>query len=756
MAAAISMWAQSIERDDVHFDLERELEPATWQRSEPRATMARSEAGPAGGMQQQFPSVDKIHRAPAGAQAAASDGNEHLGYVIKDKLRYAIFQFSGSTTPVATLVGWADSYDYNPNVVVPDEVTFNGQAVPVTSINDYCFYYGWGITGLTIGKNVSYIGVYAFYYCSITELSIPETVSVINEGAFGYCSLKSVVFENPASQETPLVIGARAFILTDIKTIEIPARFKYIDDLSFRTLRSNPFQGCAELESITINPKYHNGNSKRNYTLEINQGALCERIEPDATHPEYYVVITYPAARVCQEFSITAPVIYVFSGAFQYGKVDVVTLTATSEPRTIDGKVSANMNIDLYAFNFSNIAALNLTAKGPVGLQAPFAQNCFFLQEYNLSETITNMKVINGAICAKKDGEPYLISYPAGRRDASYTVSDDILHIADQSFWSCIFLTEVTLPAGLKSIGNEAFYSCTNLKRINYAGNSLETIGTNAFGNTEFLKSAPPGEVTLGNWLIGYVGDVPLNLVISESINHAGAGIFSFCDITSVTFPQNFENIPDEMFMYCTELKTVNFPANLKTIGESAFYNAGRGPMAINPRSGESRVLNIPEGVIAIASRAFEDSRLADKLVLPASLNLLGDWSIAGGYEEVEIHRATPPGNEEGIYTIFNPDMLSYSTLIIPKDADPLAFTQNQYWNFSKIIRGDFASIDDVASDPEGINVSSGAISSANGENFTLYAADGRLVGTGNSFSGLTPGIYILRLGNSVAKYAIH
>lgn len=757
MAAAMTMRAQSAERDEFRFDFDRQTENCDLLTQEYLKPATQSETNPGGGVSSQNLAPEKIRRVAPRAQAASQAGGSLLGYVTKDKLEYAVFQFDGAPAPVATLVGWVDSYDYYPDVVVPDEVEYNGQAVPVTAINDYCFYNGWGLTSLTIGNNVSYIGSFSFYNCSYTELSIPEGVNVIGQAAFEYCSLNSIVFENPASLDTPLVIGDMAFAYTKITSIEIPARLELVDDNSFRKSRRNPFFVCSKLESITINPKYHVKNSNRNYTLEIIQGALCQRINADDLYPEYLVVIAYPAARACEEFSLTAPVVDAFAGAFSISNIGRISLTATSEPRTVDDKVSVNMWIGYGAFDISTITELNLSAKGPITLRAPFALNCYNLSNYNLSESITNYKMINGALCAKKDGEPYLVSYPTGRTDQSYTVANDILHLADWCFATNPSIKEITLPSNLKSIGSNAFADCEKLERLIYTGSNLEAIGEDAFYHTNIVSSAPQGEVSLGNWLIGYSGDIPSNLVISENITNAVPGIFrENTIITSVTFPQNFENIPNSMFQNCTNLTTVQFPKNLKTIGEFAFQYAGYDASNSKSRSGELRTLTIPDGVTVIGIHAFDCSRLGEKLILPASLSLLGNYSLSGGFSEVEIHRSTPPETIEGANAIFNSGMINYSTLIIPKDADPLAFTQNPYWNFAKIEHGDFASIEDVAIEQGKIIVSSSAISSIDGEIFTLYATDGRTLGSDCSFSNLTPGIYIVRLGSKVAKYVIH
>lgn len=757
MGAAISVWPQSDEREEFLCDFDRQTENSEFISPGALKSVSHSDANPGGGTFTQITSTNEIRRTASKTQIARS-GETHLGYVSQDKLMYAIFQFEDSSTPVATLIGWLDSNDYYAHVVVPDAVTYQGKAVPVTTINDYCFTGGWGLTSLSIGKNVKCIGSFSFYGCSITELTVPVGVDVIMGGAFSFCPLNSIVFENPASLDMPIVIGDLAFAYTNISAIEIPARLKVVDDYSFRTSHRNPFFSCKKLESITINPKYYAANGpNRNFTIEIIQGALCARIYANDKYPEYIVVFAYPAAKSCEEFSLSAPFVEVYSGAFSDSNIGKISLTATSEIRTTDDdKVGINMHIAYNAFDYSKITELNISAKGPIDLQAPFALDCSNLSKYNLSESITNFKINNDAICAKKGGESYLVSYPTGRAAPEYTVPNEILHLADYCFSTNMYVKEITLPSTLRTIGNSAFMYCENLERLIYAGNSIESIGYDAFANTKIISSAPQGEVSLGNWLIGYKGEVPSNLVISETITNALPNIFSNnINVTSVKFPQNFENIPEGLFQYCENLKTVTFPDNLKTIGSQAFQGAGNGVLAMNSRSEELRILTIPDGVTEIGSSAFEGSRLGDKLVLPSSINLLGNYSLSAGYGEVEIHRSTPPENQGGISEIFNPGMLANSTLIIPKDAEPLAFTQNPYWNFSKIIKGDFASVNDVEIESGKIIVSSGTIYSTNGENFTLYATDGRVIGNSNSFSGLNPGIYIVHLGTAVRKYVI-
>ena len=705
--------------------------------------------------QHQDPDASNIRRTPLHARSSEAETVTFLGYVNQDKLRYAIFNFVDRNNIVATLTGWADSYDYVPNLVVPDNVTYNGQSVPVTTVGDRAFYGGWGITGLTLGKNVECIGQYAFYNCSMTGLTVPASMNLIMYGAFYASKLNSVVFEDASSTDIPLVIGPAAFAYTDIRNIEIPARLKLIDEYSFQAYMLNPFQGCSLLENITVNPNFYVNGSRRNYTLEINQSALCARVESDDSHPEYVYVMAYPASNVRDEFSLSEPFIDVFGGAFERSKITGITLTATLDER----EPKVNMTINRLAFASSNISSLNLVANGPVNLRSGFAKDCQNLAAYNLSESITNYKVFDGVLYGKKDDERWLVSYPAGRPDASFTVPDDVLHLDYGSFALNKNIRSITLPAGLKSIGEYSFYGCDNLGQLIYNGSSLESIGDYAFEGSNIVPSAPEGEVCIGNWLIDYKGTVPSNLVISENITEALPGIFKDNnEVTSVVFPADFENIPEYMFAGCGNLRHIRFPGNLKTIGNRAFSGAGNAVTQLLARSETERTLTIPEGVTGIGSYAFSDSRLADKLILPSSVEFIDDFAFAASDPilEVEIHRSTPPScSENNPNGIFTPGSLAYGKLIIPKDANPLDFTQNKLWNFSKVINGNFTSAEDIEIDPEHIQVYSGSVFSTDGTTFSLYGSDGRFIGRSNSFSGLAHGLYIVYRDSAAQKIMV-
>jgi hypothetical protein len=77
-------------------------------------------------------------------------------------------------------------------VVVPDSI--NG--LPVTSIGDWAFEGGWGVTSVAIPESVTNIGDNAFGHCAnLTNMTIPNSVTNTGRSAFWGCvSLRSVYF----------------------------------------------------------------------------------------------------------------------------------------------------------------------------------------------------------------------------------------------------------------------------------------------------------------------------------------------------------------------------------------------------------------------------------------------------------------------------------------------------------------------------------------------------------------------------------
>lgn len=190
-------------------------------------------------------------------------------------------------------------------------------------------------------------------------------------------------------------------------------------------------------------------------------------------------------------------------------------------------------------------------------------------------------------------------------------------------------ITSVIIDAGVKSIGDNAFESCSSIKSIVCKGN-IEKIGIGAFnGCTSLEKLEFDGTVKFGRFT-GIVNCENLNTLIfkkaavfnDEAIydkdaskmilpnlktitfpdgSTFGKKSFCRCGLVSATFLGNVDLSAGDCFAYCPELKTVAFNGTGSTqnkITSNAFYYSNnissitfKGPADI----GSTIFVNLPE-----------------------------------------------------------------------------------------------------------------------------------------------------------------
>ncbi len=139
----------------------------------------------------------------------------------------------------------------------------------VKSIAGEAFSGRKGLKSITL-PNLEEIGGSAFEYCDgLTELVIPTSVKKIGSYAFEYCrGLQEVSYKKtdtalPVSQE----IDACAFLgCKALKRIDIPKNVNSIAD--------DAFQGCPNLESITVDPENSSYHSENNCLIQTEEKKL--------------------------------------------------------------------------------------------------------------------------------------------------------------------------------------------------------------------------------------------------------------------------------------------------------------------------------------------------------------------------------------------------------------------------------------------------------------------------------------------------
>ena len=341
-------------------------------------------------------------------------------------------------------------------------------------------------------------------------------------------------------------------------------------------------------------------------------------------------------------------------------------------PSEIDGKrVVAIGNDVFYGYEMTSVVI-------PAGVTNMFGAT------FSSASGLTNITVAAGnpaykdigGVLYTKDGKT-LVAWPRAK-GGDAVVAPGTECIGDVAFYANNNLTSVSLPAGLKSIGNRAFFSCQNGNFISVTiPASVETIGIEAFrycsslstvnflgvegdidiDDTAFFgtpyDAAKPFTLIVDDYgiLVGFHGVAPENVVISNYLEGTDLTIIGWAalssreydtsSMTNVVVPEGVTLIDYCAFAADEALQSVTLPKSLQSI----YYNAFCQCTAL-------RELRIPSGVEDVSDTLFEG---CTNLTVYAPETLRDAFSVPEGctieYYEVPKYTVTFDANGGTIWT---------------------------------------------------------------------------------------------------------
>ena len=196
-------------------------------------------------------------------------------------------------------------------------------------------------------------------------------------------------------------------------------------------------------------------------------------------------------------------------------------------------------------------------------------------------------------------------------------------------FQSCTSLTTIEIPASVETIGYNAFWFCTSLQTVTFEkGSQLKTIKGNAFANCTALTSIeiPASVETIEGG--AFAGCTSLQTVTFEKGSQLKTvdGFQSCRSLTTIEIPASVETIKYSAFNGCTSLKTVTFEkgSELKTIeGYYQFYGAFSDCTSLTS-------IEIPASVETIGICAFSDCTSLTTIEIPARMETIEGGAFAG------------------------------------------------------------------------------------------------------------------------------
>jgi hypothetical protein len=188
----------------------------------------------------------------------------------------------------------------------------------------------------------------------------------------------------------------------------------------------------------------------------------------------------------------------------------------------------------------------------------------------------------------------------------SLTIPNSVTSIGDNAFYGCTGLTTVTISDGVESIGYATFGGCSSLQSITlpFVGGSIKTASDTdqypfgyIFGTSSYTGGVSTRQMYYGRDTITYIYYyIPSSL---KSVTITGGnllyGAFSCCTGSfSVAIGNGVTSIERQAFYGCTGLTSVTIAEGVTSIGSEAFYNC----------TGLTTV-TIGSGVTSIDYRAF-------------------------------------------------------------------------------------------------------------------------------------------------------
>ena len=498
---------------------------------------------------------------------------------------------------------------YTGDIVIPNEVTYNGRTLKVTEIGDDAFngcadlktlsiedgtetlslgssngtnalfsdcsletlYVGRNLsyetiyspfyeeesllTKVTIGPYVTEIGDYMFYGCTgLTEVTIPSSVVEIGKYAFSGCTgLTEVTIPSSVVE-----IGEYAFSgCTGLSNITIPN--------SVTSIGRDVFYRCTGLINVTI----------PNSVTSIGKSAFhdCTSLI-DVTIPNSVTSIDESAFHGCTSLiDVTIPNSVKRMGVGVFG--NCTSLTSMTIPNSV-GIINKGMFEGCTSLTDviigSSVSSIGARAfLGCSSLASITIPKSVYSIEYNSFDGCSSLKTL-----VFEDGEIWDIGvsldyHPSGAngvfcdcpletlylgRNLNYITYE---HHGYSPFYNIETLKEVTIGGSASRIGDNAFMACVGLTDISIP-NSVKSIGDNAFSGCTGIT----------------------NISIPNSVEEIGNCAFSGCTgITNISIPNSVEEIGNCAFEDCPNIRNLVFEEGTKVLslgndtinGNGLFYD---------------------------------------------------------------------------------------------------------------------------------------------------------------------------------------
>lgn len=246
----------------------------------------------------------------------------------------------------------------------------------------------------------------------------------------------------------------------------------------------------------------------------------------------------------------------------------------------------------------------------------------------------------------------------------SIVIPQSVTVIGVTAFEGC-GLTEIKIPSGVETLGNNVFNNCTQLENVTLH-EGLKTIGSGAFYHCAALN----------------------DISFPSSVVSIGDNAFAFCSFTALEVPQTVTSIGEGAFAACTSLSSITIPFVGKSVNATRsaavfgyiFGNLGsKNCVTVKQSYGSayyaSTTYYIPESLHSVTVTggtigygAFSNCSMIQSVTLPEGISTVAEYAFSGcGFTEFTV--------PESVKTIGNyafSGCLSLKNIVLPNGLEQI------------------------------------------------------------------------------------
>lgn len=529
----------------------------------------------------------------------------------------------------------------------------------VMRIEDSAFNGCSGLTSVMIPSNVRYIGGYVFNGCSeLTSFTVATNNPAYSSRNGLLCSKDGETLIAGVNGDVTIPagvksIGKRAFNGCDgLKSVVIPSSVTNIEDFAFN--------GCGGLTLFTVatnNPSY----SSRNGLLCSKDGkTIIAGVNGDVVIPSGVKTIGKCAFNGCSGLKSVAipPGMRRIGGCAFNGCSGLTSFSVASNNLSYSSRNGLLCSKD----GETLIAGVNGDVVIPSGIKkigdGAFARrggltsvkisssvtsigddafdDCENLTSFVADSANPRYTSTNGLLCSK-DG----LTLVAGV-NGDVTIPSGVKKIGDGAFAGRSGLTSVKISSSVTNIGHSAFSRCERLATVAIPSTVL-SIGVRAFSGTPYYESKPDGMVVLGEVLYEYKGKCPNAVVVPSNVTCISSHAFSHCsELMTVAIPSSVTCIERGAFTCVSAWVGGSFSRRDSACGGvTSFSVASNNPVycsrngLICSKDGSTLVVGvngdvvIPTGVMRVCDSAFLGCTGLKSIMIPSSVTNIGDYAFS-------------------------------------------------------------------------------------------------------------------------------